>query len=206
MSSVPVLLATAALTLNVPATLKARATPKPSMTDRKLSDRRHIIAGSAAALAMLSLPKDLLAYDSVPKIETTFAEQEALRKKREAMQAKNRAEIKPYLTALAEAKDANTFGAAADNLSLWIIGKGTLPSGIDAAAVRDAINDAYEALPRRAYRCEKTRDNDGVCFRPGPPADDAYMACLKELRKYATRKGKGSLMSDGVSAANSAAF
>jgi hypothetical protein len=30
-------------------------------------------------------------------------------------------------------------------------------------------------------------------------------AC-RQLRKYATRKGKGSLMSDGVSAANSAAF
>ena len=37
-------------------------------------------------------------------------------------------------------------------------------------------------------------------------ADDAYNAVLKELRKYATKKFKGSLQSDGVSAANSAAF
>ena len=45
-----------------------------------------------------------------------------------------------------------------------------------------------------------------VCFSPGTNADDAYTALLRELRKYATAKGKGSLMSDGVSAANSAAF
>jgi hypothetical protein len=60
----------------------------------------------------------------------------------------------------------------------------------------------------RRFACEKTRTNDGICFRPGPPADDAYYAVIKELRKYATIYGgkKGALNSDGVSAANSAAF
>ena len=78
--------------------------------------------------------------------------------------------------------------------------------GIDAAAVRDTVQDAYDALPKVGYLCEPTRTNRGVCFSPGPIADPAYNACIKQLRKYATRKGKGSLMSDGVSAANSAAF
>ena len=46
----------------------------------------------------------------------------------------------------------------------------------------------------------------GICYSPGEPADSAHDSALTELRKYATRKGKGSLMSDGISAANSAAF
>ena len=104
------------------------------------------------------------AYDSVPALDTGFAEAEALRKKREEQQRKNSAEIKPYLVAIADARDASGFSSAADGLSLWLIGKGKLPEGIDAPGVRDAINDSYEALPRKAYRCEKTRDNDGVCF------------------------------------------
>lgn len=63
------------------------------------------------------------------------------------------------------------------------------------------------ALPKKGYACEKTRDNNGVCYTPGPPADGAYTAALKELRKYATKKGKGGASNaDGVSSANSAAF
>ena len=171
-----------------------------------LCTTRRELGGLLGAATCFQLPLAAGAYDSVPTIETDFAEQEALRKKREEARSKNAAEIKPYLAAIAEAKDAKTFGQAADNLSLWIIGKGRLPDGIDPAEVRDAVNDVYESLPRFGYRCEKTRDNNGVCFMPGPPADDAYKALIRELRKYSTRKGKGSLMSDGVSAANSAAF
>ena len=51
-----------------------------------------------------------------------------------------------------------------------------------------------------------TRTNKGICFSPGEPADSAHDTAISKLRAYATRKGKGSLMSDGVSAANSAAF
>ena len=43
-------------------------------------------------------------------------------------------------------------------------------------------------------------------YSPGVLVEDAYKACIGELRRVATKKGKGSLMSDGVSAANSAAF
>ena len=172
-------------------------------TSRREFFGKHLVGVGAAVFAA---PVAAGAYDSLPTIDTNFAEAEVLRKKREAERVKNAAEIKPYLAAIAEAKDAKSFGQAADSLSLWIIGKGKIPDGIEASEVRDAVNDYYESLPRFGYRCEKTRDNNGVCFYPGPPADDAYKALIRELRKYATRKGKGSLMSDGVSAANSAAF
>ena len=108
---------------------------------------------------------------------------------------------------MTKANTPEEYAKAVDNLSLWIIGKGSLPEGIDAPIVRDAIQDNWQKLPANVcVGCEVTRVNNGICCSPGRVADDAYYAALKELRKYATRKGKGSLMSDGVSAANSAAF
>ena len=98
------------------------------------------------------------------------------------------------------------YSDSVDQLTVWLIGKGSLPEGIEAGAVRDVIQDTYESLPQKGYACEMTRTNKGVCFSPGEPADSAYKTSIAQLRKYATRKGKGSLMSDGVSAANSAAF
>ena len=95
---------------------------------------------------------------------------------------------------------------AVDELIVWIIGKGKLPEGIDARMVRDVIQDKWEELPVKPYACEMTRTNKGVCYSPGEPADGAHETGIAQLRKYATRKGKGSLMSDGVSTANSAAF
>ena len=46
------------------------------------------------------------------------------------------------------------------------------------------IKEAYESLPMRAYQCEKTRGNNGICFWPGSNANQAYEALLSQLRKY----------------------
>ena len=54
---------------------------------------------------------------------------------------------------------------------------------IDAGGVRDVIQDTYEMLPKKCYACEPTRTNNGICCTPGEPADGAYYAGLKELRK-----------------------
>ncbi len=46
----------------------------------------------------------------------------------------------------------------------------------------------------------------GVCYTKGASIESSYTAVLNVVRKYATKAFKGSLISDGVSAANSAAF
>lgn len=167
---------------------------------RPLSRRDLLQLGAAALAAPAS------AYDTVPQPSADLAALEAKRAARTQELKLNKKRIKPYLDAIAESTTPVQFSEAADKLSLWIIGEGELPAGIEAAGVRDEINDAYDALPKKGFSCEPTRTNNGFCYSPGPPADDAYLAALKQLRKYSTRKGKGSLQSDGVSAANSAAF
>jgi len=126
---------------------------------------------------------------------------------REALAAKNRARIEPYLKALQLANDEKTFSDAADNLAVWLVGESSLPEGLDAPEIRDQIVESYKTLPLLyQYKCAKTRDNGGVCLTPGLRADDSYKTALNTLRGRATKAFKGSLQSDGVSAANSAAF
>ena len=163
--------------------------------------RREFLASASAAI---SLPAS--AYDSISTQKADFEALEKARLKRDEAMKKNKEAIKPYLKTISACTTPAEFSDAVDQLSLWIIGRGSLPEGIDARAVRDVIQDTYEALPQKAYACEMTRTNRGICFSPGEPADGAYEAGINQLRKYATKKGKGSLMSDGVSAANSAAF
>ena len=169
----------------------------------QMQSRRELLVGAAAAFA---LPSNAAAYDTIAPVTADFDEMERKRKAREEMLNKNRAEIKPYLNKVSSSTTPAEYSDAVDELVLWMIGKGKLPEGIDALSVRDTIQDTWESLPQKAYACEMTRTNKGVCYSPGEPADGAYYAAITELRKYATRKGKGSLMSDGVSAANSAAF
>ena len=164
--------------------------------------RREVVVGAVASFSPLAAS----AYDTLPTQTADFDAMEKARLAREAAAKKNKAEVKPYLKAISVSSTGQEFSDATDSFSLWLIGKGKLPDGIDAPAVRDIIQDTYQALPQRAYACEMTRTNKGICYSPGEPADGAYSAAITQLRKYATRKGKGSLMSDGVSAANSAAF
>ena len=160
----------------------------------------------AAASSVIAQGCAVVAYDAIPPVNTDFEKNEKLRVEREARMRKNRERIAPLLKAVDASQTGEDYASAVDKLSLWLIGEGSLPEGIDAGLVRDCIQDNYETLPKKCFPCEVTRTNNGVCCTPGQPADGAYYAGLRELRKYATRKGKGSLMSDGVSAANSAAF
>ena len=75
--------------------------------------------------------------------------------------------IQPLLTAVASTTTASEFSDASDSLVLWIIGKGEIPEGVDAKVIRDVLRATYQELPQRAYPCERTRDNNGVCYSPG---------------------------------------
>mmetsp|Transcript_26760 Transcript_26760/g.66189 ORF Transcript_26760/g.66189 Transcript_26760/m.66189 type:complete len:199 (+) Transcript_26760:16-612(+) len=188
------------------AALSLRPTPRPA------SNHPHRIFGRRSALGLGWVathgftPLTAQAYDSVKSAEPTFEELEKKRLARRAQMESSRKRVKPYLDALTSAADGKSFAKAADDLSLWLIGEGKLPEGLDASLIRDLIQDAYKALPMEKYYCEETRTNQGICFTPGPAAEDAYKAVIRELRKASSSKGKGALMSDGVSAANSAAF
>lgn len=185
--------------------------------------RREI--GSFVTAAALQFAAPATAYDALPEVDGLSAELEKKRKERAAMIEKNKAKIKPYLDAIAAATDQTSFAAATDSLSVYIIGEGRLPEGVEPPRVRDVIVDAYKSLPltvRYTKReaappglppCEETRTNGGVCYSPGAVAEDSLKTSLKELRKvaasrsgYVAGSGKGALISDGVSAANSAAF
>eukprot|EP00962_Isochrysis_galbana_P027783 scaffold8751_cov98-Isochrysis_galbana.AAC.2 len=76
-------------------------------------------------------------------------------------------------------------------------GEGTLPDGISAPAIRDAVNEAYKALPVKPYACEPTRTNDGVCYTPGANADDAYK-CAPHLGN--PRRARGGFRGAGARA------
>ena len=144
--------------------------------------------------------------NALPTVEADFAALERARIERDAKAKAKTAQLNKYIANIERSTNEKDFAGACDEMAVWTIGEGKLPEGIDPRMVRDYIQDTYESLPKKGYACEVTRTNKGVCFSPGPPADDAYNAVLKELRKYATKKFKGSLQSDGVSAANSAAF
>ncbi len=178
------------------------------MRERVLSRRECGLLGALSALA--GTPTLAGAYDTRPATGTTKPDFAALEKKRlarEAIAAKNDARIEPYLQALRLANDEKSFSDAADSLSVWLVGEGGLPEGLAAPEIRDAIKESYDTLPMLYdYKCAKTRDNGGVCQTPGFRADDSYKTALNTLRAKATKAAKGSLQSDGVSAANSAAF
>jgi len=169
-------------------------------------NRRQCLTGLSGGGLLLNTALPVDAYDKLKSIDADFEALEKKRMQREAKMDENRKRLKPLLDKIASSTDAESFAEATDSLAFWLIGEGKLPEGLDAPGIRDTIQDAYKALPQRKFRCEPTRDNNGVCLSPGPLADDAYKVVLSELRKYATKPGKGSLMSDGVSAANSAAF
>ena len=194
----------AALVSTLALLLRPGPATTPSRVQGAASTRRDALLGAAAAA--FAFPADGRAYDSIAPVQADLAELEKKRKAREEVMKRAKQEIKPLLRTISSAATPADYSDAVDQLTVWLIGKGSLPEGIDAGAVRDVIQDTYESLPQRAYACEMTRTNKGICFSPGEPADSAYKASIGQLRKFATRKGKGSLMSDGVSAANSAAF
>lgn len=170
------------------------------------TSRRQTLATGAAAALGLSIPTfpAAWAYDSIEQAPTDFAAQEKVRAERQKRIEGNKKAIQPYLTKISKAETDEEFANACDELSLWIIGKGRLPEGIEAPLVRDVIQDAYNAKRTLEYRCKTTRS--GKCFTKSPAVEGAFSSVIGELRKSSSKKSKGALQSDGVSAANSAAF
>lgn len=141
-----------------------------------------------------------------------FKDPEVLRKER--MKAKAEREKKAaaknaeadvliaQVTKGGEAKDPVAFSDATDKLSLWIIEQGPplpppggpwadilqsspLPEGFETRQLIRECKEALTLLPRVGRSCEKTRDNNGVCYDAGPLAESSYSAMLKELKKRA---------------------
>merc|ERR1719321_110152 len=176
------------------------------MADATPLTRRSLLSGAAAAAAAAA-PVVAGAYDSIPTVQTDFKALETQRAEFEAVRAKNRALVQPFVKKITATSDAKGFAAAADEFSVWLIGNPELPVGINAGAIKEQIADTYNSLPKKSYACEMTRDNRGICFSPGEPADSAYKSVVDYLRKSAGRKGKGGASNaDGISAANTLPF
>ena len=62
-----------------------------------------------------------------------------------------------------------------------------VPEGIKVKLFVQDLKDAYESLPKKAYGCEMTRTNKGVCYTPGKNVELAFESLLKELRTYSVR-------------------
>ena len=140
---------------------------------------------SAGASAIFGGALSTLAYDEIPQIDADFAAREAARKEREAKAAKQAAELAKVLKPVESARTEAEFIEAADQLAVWVIGKGqgAIPEGVGVKNVVKRITLAYDDLPKRSYACERTRDNNGICYSPGKGASLAYEALIKELRK-----------------------
>jgi hypothetical protein len=162
--------------------------------------------GALAGMAVLTLAnRECSAYDSIPTIDPNFGDLEQKRRDQAKEISANKAMLKPYLDKFIGAFDEKSFEAASDNLAVWIINQGKLPTGIDPRSVRDVIQTTYESMPTFSYKCKTTRN--GICYTKGPAVETAYTGVINELRRSASRaSGKGALISDGISAANSAAF
>ena len=155
----------------------------PVALDGRILGRRAALSAGASAIFGGAL--STLAYDEIPQIDADFAAREAARKEREAKAAKQAAELAKVLKPVESARTEAEFIEAADQLAVWVIGKGqgAIPEGVGVKNVVKRITLAYDDLPKRSYACERTRDNNGICYSPGKGASLAYEALIKELRK-----------------------
>mmetsp|Transcript_70180 Transcript_70180/g.121519 ORF Transcript_70180/g.121519 Transcript_70180/m.121519 type:complete len:253 (-) Transcript_70180:96-854(-) len=171
-----------------PAVLSARHEGPSGMS------RRGVLA--AVALASQALAAN--AYDEAPPAVDLKAREKIAAENR-LLEEANEKEIKGWMTKFQQTKTAQEFGDVADEFSLYILGKVKWPRGPNIKAARDIIIDAYQALPTKNYKCKPTRTNNGICKRPGPPADKAYDAVIDVMRNSNMKEQKSGLISDGVS-------
>jgi hypothetical protein len=129
------------------------ATRSRCWATRSLGLNRRALCASAVFWA--SLPAN--AYDSIQPVTVDLEALEKKRAAREATISKNKASIKPLLKAIETATTPTDYGEAADSLTVWMIGRGPLPEGIDAPEVRDVLQDSYQALQQKPFACEMTR-------------------------------------------------
>ena len=209
------LFAVLAAVLTLAASLRLPSAPQPSQAAGSATRARATPTEAAPLLqrraalglgVLTAFNAAASAYDTLPEVKMDLADAEKRRKEAEGRIQKNKAEAKPYLAKISTAQKPEDFAAACDAFALYIIGKEKFPEGLDARAIRDVIQDAYNSFPTYAYSegCKGMRT--GVCYTKGAAIESSYTAVLNVVRKYATKAFKGSLISDGVSAANSAAF
>eukprot|EP00324_Dicrateria_rotunda_P006179 CAMPEP_0206154076 /NCGR_PEP_ID=MMETSP1474-20131121/1091_1 /ASSEMBLY_ACC=CAM_ASM_001110 /TAXON_ID=97495 /ORGANISM="Imantonia sp., Strain RCC918" /LENGTH=198 /DNA_ID=CAMNT_0053552119 /DNA_START=35 /DNA_END=631 /DNA_ORIENTATION=- len=154
---------------------------------RLRSSSRREAVHSAAKLALLGLAAPLapaLAYDTIPTADPDFEKIQKLRQEREAADKLEVKKINGFIKEIENAPSAEAFIAACDKFSLYVIAQGKFPDGSNVKGLVTRIRESYELLPKRAFACEKTRTNDGVCFSPGKDVESAYESLLREMRKY----------------------
>jgi len=160
----------------------ALAFKSPVRAERSLVGRRAALSAGASALVAGALSAN--AYDAIPTVDTNFAEMEAKRKEREEVAKKKTASLVKALKPVEAARNEADFIKSADDLALWVIGEGSIPEGMGVKTLVRRITLAYDDLPKRSYQCERTRDNNGICYSPGRGAELAYEALIKQIRKY----------------------
>jgi len=185
-------LAVSAVLLNAGAVLSLQSiTParpaSPSLaaaTSRSASaSRRDAIFGAAAGMLAFGVHA-AGAYDAIPNVEPDFAAMEKARAERAAKSAIKTKSLTDKTNLLFTAKNEDEWIAACDEVSLWVIGEGAVPEGIRIKQLVAEIKLAFANLPQKAYACEYTRTNKGICYTPGKGAELAFDSMLKELRKY----------------------
>jgi len=153
---------------------------------RELFGRRAALSSSigAAALFAANLVSPASAYDAIPSVESNFAEAELKRKQKDDNDRKLTIELVKFLKKIEQSTTEADFIPACDALAVWVIGQGSVPDGIGIKNLVKRVTLAFDNLPKRSYKCEKTRDNGGYCYSPGRGAELAYEALIKVLRKY----------------------
>lgn len=166
----------------------ARSAPSTSVASSPadvFGRRAAVSAGAALAASLLSSAR-ANAYDSLPEVKADFAASEQARKEKEAKDKKLTAELVKLLKVIESSRTEAEFIPACDAMAVWVIGQGygAVPDGIGVKNLVARIKLSYDNLPKRSYKCEKTRDNNGICYSPGRGAELAYEALIKQIRKY----------------------
>ena len=145
----------------------AAALQSPMRVESRALGRRAALSAGASAIAGSTFAA--VAYDAIPTVEADFGARELARKERETKAQKEASELAKVLKPIEAAKTEKEFIDAADNLALWVIGRGqgAIPEGVGVKNVVKRIALAFDDLPKRSYACERTRDNNGVCYSPG---------------------------------------
>jgi len=166
--------------------------PEPAYS---CTTRRNAVL-AAAAVSIGRLASAARAYDSIPSVETDFGAAERARKEREVLGQQNQVKLDPYIKKLNSASTGKDFEAAADDLSLYVIGcpradpKGTSSrkaclDGVPIKEIVGRIREDYDTLPLFYFKCPKGQERrDGtLCRSPGLSVEDSFQALMKELRK-----------------------
>lgn len=184
------LVVAAAVALGQAAALQVR--PAASLLSRRGA------VGGAAALVGAAAPSPSLAGDfQAPPAGggASFEDLERARVERERRIAANRKEFDVVVKKVERAAKAEDFEAATDELSLFILGKGRLPEGVDAKEVIQRVRLSYVEFDEP---CFDNGQGKMICRGPrSSRAENAYNAFVGVLRGAAP-KNVGASGSNGA--------